>query len=94
MSNFVSNLSVAVICSSNMNRSMEAHHYLAKKNFKVSFYLEFRSANTNFAFFEVRSFGSGDKVKLPGTAFDKPNVYEFGTPYAEIYEDLSSKDKN
>ncbi|CRK87556.1 CLUMA_CG001353, isoform A [Clunio marinus] len=73
---FVSNLSVAVICSSNMNRSMEAHHFLAKKKYKV------------------RSFGTGDKVKLPGTAVDKPNVFEFGTPYSEIFEDLAQKDKN
>lgn len=94
MSNFVSNLSVAVICSSNMNRSMEAHHYLAKKNFKVSFDSNFVLRIRIWHFLQVRSFGSGDKVKLPGTAFDKPNVYEFGTPYAEIYEDLSSKDKN
>ena len=43
--------------------------------------------------FKVKSFGTGDKVKLPGTSADKPNVYEFGVTYDEIYNDLINKDK-
>nr|CAD7580184.1 unnamed protein product [Timema californicum] len=71
-----SGLKVAVICSSNMNRSMEAHAFLSKKGF------------------HVKSFGTGDKVKLPGTAPDRPNCYEFGISYEEIYQDLLNKDKS
>lgn len=41
-------LKMAVICSSNMNRSMEAHSVFAKRDFQVS------------------SYGTGDKVKIPG----------------------------
>ncbi|XP_023323642.1 RNA polymerase II subunit A C-terminal domain phosphatase SSU72 isoform X4 [Eurytemora carolleeae] len=68
-------LRFAVVCSSNMNRSMEAHARLKKKGFNV------------------RSFGTGDKIKLPGPSLNQPNVYEFGTSYEEIHSDLARKDK-
>jgi len=68
-------LKIAVVCSSNMNRSMEAHARLQKKGFNV------------------HSFGTGDKIKLPGPTASQPNIYEFGTSYEEIWRDLVSKDK-
>ncbi|CAH0558218.1 unnamed protein product [Brassicogethes aeneus] len=71
----ISDLRIAVICSCNMNRSMEAHHFLSKKGFIV------------------KSFGTGDKIKIPGSAADKPNIYDFGITYDEIYQDLLNKDK-
>jgi len=43
--------------------------------------------------FKVRSFGTGEKVKLPGNAPDRPNVYDFGTSYDMMYQDLKKKDK-
>lgn len=40
----------------------------------------------------MRSYGVGQHVKLPGASKDSPNVYVFGTPYRQIYEDLKGKD--
>jgi len=43
--------------------------------------------------YNVLSFGTGDKIKLPGPSVSQPNVYDFGTSYEEIYQDLAKKDK-
>lgn len=60
-------------------------------------YIGRRLTCVNYSFskkgFNVKSFGTGDKVKLPGNAPDRPNIYDFGTTYDEIYNDLLNKDK-
>ena len=42
--------------------------------------------------FDVRSYGTGTVVKLPGPGPEQPNIYEFGTTYQFMYEDLHRKD--
>ncbi|KAJ1264942.1 hypothetical protein BS78_08G039200 [Paspalum vaginatum] len=64
----------AMVCSSNMNRSMEAHSQLGR------------------AGLDVESYGTGTHVKLPGPSLHEPNVYDFGTPYGAIHDDLRRKD--
>jgi hypothetical protein len=42
---------------------------------------------------QVSSFGVGGHVKLPGPSKDEPNVYNFGTPYEEIFNALKSQNE-
>ncbi|KAK1588925.1 hypothetical protein Q3G72_028686 [Acer saccharum] len=42
--------------------------------------------------FDVSSYGTGAHVKLPGPSLREPNVYEFGTPYKQMFDDLRRKD--
>ena len=41
----------------------------------------------------MRSFGSGNHVKLPGAHPSQPNIYDFNTTYDEMYKDLLVKDR-
>jgi RNA polymerase II subunit A C-terminal domain phosphatase SSU72 len=65
----------ALVCASNQNRSMAAHHLFVKHGL------------------QTRSYGTGAQVKLPGKSLHKPNVYEFGTKYVDMYNDLKQQDE-
>ena len=42
---------------------------------------------------DVKSYGAGSRVKLPGASRDNPNVFEFGrVTYQEIYDKLMAED--
>lgn len=42
--------------------------------------------------FDVKSYGVGSMVKLPGASVNEPMVYPFGTAYETMYQDLYNKD--
>ena len=93
-------LRFAMVCASNNNRSMEAHALLSKNNMQV------RLAPVNDCFCatlksgrhalvsQVASFGVGSSVKLPGPSQKQPNIYKFGTPYQDIYNDLLKQNRD
>jgi RNA polymerase II subunit A C-terminal domain phosphatase SSU72 len=70
-------LSIALVCQSNVNRSMEAHAILQASAFPLT----------------IGSYGVGAKVRLPGELASTPNVYDFGTAYSIMVADLERKNR-
>merc|ERR1711953_1481790 len=43
--------------------------------------------------YDIKSYGTGNMIKIPGESERKPNTYPFGTTYDHIFADLTAKDK-
>lgn len=45
-------------------------------------------------FSSVASYGTGNRVNLPGPTPYEPNIFDFGVPYKEMYDKLKAADEN
>lgn len=65
---------------------------LFKSVFRIAHYSSGHSSLCSKKGYNVKSYGTGSVIKLPGPGPNLPNVYEFGTTYEQIYQDLMAKD--